>query len=459
MYRKYLNLPNQNIEIDTSRTTGPFEWWRHSLGHGGINSLPLPDKVVRGAEKLKTRLIRTFLQEYFYIYPDHGQFDWSKLDPYMDALGRTGADIVACICIKPKVLFPELNQKIWRPNDVEEWQQVIYELVKRYSVDKKIVTYWEIGNETDIGEWGGCPYLIEDAKDYMEYYRFTIEPILKAFPSAKIGGLAIAQGEHKLLYDFIDLCHTNNVRLDFISWHLYNDDPIKHKNLVRKVKQALGKFASRPEMLITEWNKGFDAVSMEELSMMPRRAAAVAAGIFAMMEAGLDWSFYYHVWDQTFYPEEFAPFYEDLTIMLTHWNEIPHRFGLFGVYGEVRPQYFVYQMLSRMGDEQAQWHSDDPELWVRSCARQDRCAVMIANYQTDMEKSEDKLVTNVFKNLTPGHKEITVYRIDENRRWSEEEMELLPVEHREVGSAAGIDFKFPVFCPADSVTMVVLQNK
>ncbi len=37
--------------------------------------------------------------------------------------------------------------------------------------------------------------------------------------------------------------------------------------------------------------------------------------------------------------------------MYIHWNEAPHRFGLFGEGGQVRPQYFVYQMLSRMGEE------------------------------------------------------------------------------------------------------------
>ena len=37
--------------------------------------------------------------------------------------------------------------------------------------------------------------------------------------------------------------------------------------------------------------------------------------------------------------------------MYKHWNEAPHRFGLFGENGKARPQYFVYQMLSRMGEE------------------------------------------------------------------------------------------------------------
>jgi hypothetical protein len=157
---------------------GPLQLWRHSIGHGGINPLPLPDRVVKGTAKLKPRLIRIFIQEFFQIYPEHGRFDWSRLDPYMDALARTGAKVVAAITIKPKPLFPKVDQAIWRPNDVAQWQRVIAALVRCYSVDRRIVTYWEIGNETDISEHGGCPYLIRNAGDYATYYRLLKRTLL-----------------------------------------------------------------------------------------------------------------------------------------------------------------------------------------------------------------------------------------------------------------------------------------
>ena len=77
-----------------------------------------------------------------------------------------------------------------------------------------------------------------------------------------------------------------------------------------------------------------------------------------MTEAGVDWSFYYHLWDQTAYSDEFRPFFENPNIMYHHWNEVPHRFGLFGVDQEVRPQYFVYQMIGRMGGTRLKANSD-----------------------------------------------------------------------------------------------------
>src|SRR5438128_935574 len=119
-----LSLPQANIAIDAGARLGPLEWWRHSLGHGGINPLPLPERVVQGVSQLKPRLLRIFLQEFFAIYPARGRFDWTRLDPYMEALARTGAKVVAAITIKPPVLFPQVDHAIWEPGSVEEWQRV-----------------------------------------------------------------------------------------------------------------------------------------------------------------------------------------------------------------------------------------------------------------------------------------------------------------------------------------------
>jgi hypothetical protein len=161
-------LPVASLDVDVRADEGPLELWRHGVGHGGVNSDPLPGRVVAGAAKLRPRLVRIFIQEFFRVYPEHGKLDWSRLDPYLDSFARTGAKVVAAITIKPKPLFPRIDATIWRPTDVSEWQRVIAAMVQRYSVDRPIVTHWEIGNETDIGENGGCPYLIPNPDDYLE---------------------------------------------------------------------------------------------------------------------------------------------------------------------------------------------------------------------------------------------------------------------------------------------------
>ncbi len=447
--------PVIDITVDLTADEGPLELGRHGLGHGGINPLPLPDRVVRGTAKLKPQRIRIFIQEFFQIYPEHGRFDWSRLDPYMDALAKTGAKVVAAITIKPKPLFPKVDQAVWRPNDVAEWQRVVAALVRRYSVDRRIVTYWEIGNETDIGEQGGCPYLIRDAGDYAAYYRMTAAPIRETFPEAKVGGPAVANGDGDLLPGFVERCAKEGTRLDFISWHLYSDDPRKHARLADKHRALVAeKFPKRrPEMLVTEWNKGFERISVEEQAFAPRRAAAAAAAILAMTDAHVDGSFYYHLWDQVCYVEQFRPFFRDPDIMYRHWNEVPHRFGLFGVGQEVRPQYFVYQMLGWLGGRRARATSAAEDVRVLAAKERGRSAVLLVNY--GLPASRDVVATVRFTGLTAGRKRLTVWRIDGTRSWSARELELLPTERREVDVKA--DFACQVASPADSVSLVVLQ--
>ncbi len=417
-------LPVVSLEVDTRADEGPLELWRHGVGHGGVNSEPLPEQVVAGAAKLQPRLIRIFIQEFFQVYPEHDKFDWSRLDPYLDSFARTGAKVVAAITIKPKPLFPKIDPNIWRPTDVKEWQRLIAAMVQRYSVDRPIVTHWEIGNEPDIGENGGCPYLIPNSEDYLEYYKLTIQPILATFPRAKVGGCAVAMGGGDYLPRFMELCRQQPVRLDFISWHLYSDDSTQHAGLVQRYRKLLEPFGKdRPEMMVTEWSKGFEPVSVEETAFNPRRAALTAAAILAMNEARLDWSFYYHLWDQSARWDEFQPFFRDPSIMYHHWNEMPHRFGLFGVNQEVRPQYFVFQLLGKLGSRRLRAACDAPDFRVLAGRREDGTAgVMIVN--CDRTASADR-VTNVrFSGLTPGRRSLVVYRIEDSRSWSSRSLEV-----------------------------------
>jgi len=453
------SLPNQvtDVNVDAAPTGERLETWRHALGHGGVNWLPLPAPVVDGVRRLGPRLIRVFIQEFFRVYPESGRFDWSRLDPYMDALAATGAKVVAAITIKPRALYPDIDQARWRPNSVAEWQHVIAELTRRYSVQRPIVTHWEIGNEPDIGENGGCPYLITDPEEYGEYYAMTVRPILEVFPEARVGGPALASVHHELLPGLVDYCGRAGTQLDFVSWHRYSDSPGDHAECVRLARRALdGLPGRRPELMVTEWSCSLGGkVSVEERACDPRRAAITAAAIMDMMDAGLDWSFYYHIWDQTCFHDDFAPFFSQkgVALMTRHWNEIPHRLGLFGVEGQVRPQYFVYQMLSRLGDERLAVDSR-PGLRALAGRDGDRVGVMIVNHGA--EGAADRVANLRFCNLSPGVKSLTVERIGGDRRWRADALELDPVERRDV-SVAG-EFSCQVSVPADSVAAVWLTG-
>lgn len=455
MYQDYLTCPKHEVLVDAATVTGPLELWRHSLGHGGINHLPLPDHVVAAVARLKPRLIRIFIQEFFNLYPEQGQFNWTRLDPYMAALARTGAQVMAAICIKPRPLFPKVDQSLWRPSDVHEWQRVIFEMVRRYSVEQPLVTHWEIGNETDIGENGGCPYLIPDPRDYFEFYRMALPPILEAFPQAKVGGPASCWVDNQPLPGLVEQCRRTGTQLDFISWHIYHGDPARHALGVEKARALLADFPGpRPEMMVTEMNQGFDSLSLADLAVEPRRAASVAACILAMVEAGLDGSFYYHIWDQTLYRDDFARFFAETDrIMTRHWNEVPHRFGLFGVNGEVRPQYFLYQMLTRLGRQRLAVRTDSPDLRTLAGRQGNRVSLLLVNY--GLESSCDRVATVRLSGLSRGPKMLDTFRIDAAHRWDKKTLELHPLERREIDSSESFSCQF--FCPADSVVLLTLD--
>jgi len=444
------------IEIDAGNVLGPLEVWRQGIGQGGINWRPLPERMVDGVRRLGPRLIRIFIQEFFSVYPERDRFDWSRLDPYMDALARTGARVVAALTIKPPPLFPEIDAACWRPSDIGEWQRVVGELVRRYSVERPIVTHWEIGNEPDIGEDGGSPYLITDPRDYGEYYDFTVRAVLEAFPQARVGGPANAGLLNEPLPGLIRHCAQSGARLDFLSWHLYHSDPDLHAYQARVARRLAAELPRKPELMVTEWSTGFPGVPFAEQAFDARRAASVASSALAMRRAGLDAAFYYHLWDQVCYAEDFAPFFTEKGVanMVRHWNERPHRFGLFGVDGEARPQYFVFQMLSRLGEEELATVSGDRSIRVLAGRAEGGVAALAVNYSIDAPC--DQVAAFRFSGLRPGVRKLSTYRIDGDCRWSSGGLELMPVEQRETFSPR--DFECHARLPADSVTLVRLDE-
>ncbi len=61
MNRDFNQMARAEISIDAQEAIGPFEAWRHTFGQGGISRQPLGEKVIRGAKKLRPKLIRIFL--------------------------------------------------------------------------------------------------------------------------------------------------------------------------------------------------------------------------------------------------------------------------------------------------------------------------------------------------------------------------------------------------------------
>jgi len=455
-----MQMKNIKANIDFSEEIGNVDFKsRHLLGIGGINPAPVPKKAIEGTARLKVKLIRIFIQEFFFVEKDGGELDFSALDKYMRSVNATGADIMASICIKPKSLYPVVDETIWKPNDIGRWQHIIGEMAKRYSVDNKYVTHWAVANEINIGEWGGCPYKIESAADYFEYYKMTIDPILKAYPEAKVGGPSYAGLDDKIcgwFDEFIGLCKKENIRLDFISCNNYSDNPEHHIKPVMRIKETVDKHDGAIEMYMTELNVGLGGLSIEERAYSPQRAAGLGAILCDFhRQAKFANTFQYHLYDQFCDPNDFKPFYAKTRYMAEHWNDSAHRLGLFDEYGKPRPQYFLYDMLYAMAEREvcAKTEEDCKNLRIIA-SRNDRCnTIFLTNYNP--ESTEELTMSFRFKNAREGIANMRVCRIDEDMMWDDESFELFSAENRTVYIHE--DFHFDVYVPSDSVVMIIFN--
>lgn len=455
MKQKYDQLARRRIDIDAAYRQGRLSYDRQMIGIGGASHLPVPESIRPHIGALKHRMVRVFLQEYFFIYPEHGRFDWSRLDAFMDSVAELGVDVLASICIKPRVLYPKLDPAVYMPNDIDEWRMVIRELVKRYSVERRLVTHWAVANEINIGESGGCPHEIKDPDEYYEFYRLTSQAILEAWPEARVGGPSVAGFDYDYLARFVKRCCADGAPLDFISYNIYSGDPEQHASAARHARELADRRGADVEVYQTELNTWFPDAYVEEVAYSGRYAASLAAVLMELNETPITGSFQFDMYDEYVDPDDFEQFYTITPFMLQHWNEVPHRFGLFDFDGRVRPQYFVYQMLRDVSGERISAVAHDEPIRTAASIQPDGYAIIVNNFSQDA--GGDCVADLHMRGLERGLYRLEVYRVDDGAHWDAECMQLLPVESRLTYVLP--EFNMHVLLPEDSVTFVRLTRQ
>src|SRR5512133_490375 len=341
----------ENVEVKVSMTErlGPMNIENMGLGQGGLSEQPMWANRVDEVRALHPRLIRLFIQEYFDLLPEPGRYHFETLDQSVDTILATGATPLMCICFKPRVLFPVVDQDIVEPADYGAWEKLIETLVTHYRRRGSSIQYWEVANEPDIGEDGGCPYRFKP-DSYARYYQHTAAAILRADPVARVGGPALAGCRSSLLPALLQLCQTNGTPLHFVSWHIYSSDPKSIRGTIDYVKNLLKPYDRlRPVTILDEWN-----MDLMNPPLDPRfQPCYIAETIWQMKEAGLDFSCYYHIRDWYVSFERFAPFMsaQGTAFMTRWWNRMPQFDGLFDYQNHVRPSYFAFKLLSRVRGE------------------------------------------------------------------------------------------------------------
>jgi hypothetical protein len=331
---------------------------KFALGQGGLSPEPMWDSRIAEIRALRPRIIRIFIQEYFDLLPGPGKYHFETLDRSIDTILKTGAKPLMCICFKPRVLFPRVDQDVVEPEDYTAWEDLIYSLVQHYCHRGAGIRYWEVANEPDIGEDGGCPYRFQP-DSYLRYYQHTVAAILRADPEARVGGPALANVRSPILPRLLDAAAGDPVRipLHFVSWHIYSSDPQAVRGTIDHAKSLLKQHPDlHPETFLDEWNLNLGFPPYDP-RLQPCYVAEVA---WQMKEAGLDYSCYYHIRDYHVSFERFAEFMSPTgtAFMERWWNRMPQFDGLFDFQNNVRPTYFTFKLLSRLTGDRLRLQTD-----------------------------------------------------------------------------------------------------
>lgn len=322
---------------------------RMALGQGGLSDEPMWDARLTEIRALQTSLIRLFIQDYFQLLSSAGGYHFDTLDRSVDTILAAGAKPLMAICFKPRRLFPEVDQDIVEPNDYAAWEELIFRLVRHYKERDAGIVYWEVANEPDLGESGGCPYRFQP-ESYVRYYRHTVAAILRADPQARVGGPALADWKSPILPALLECCAETQTPLHFVSWHTYTNDPKEIRGTIEGVRELLEKFPTlHPETFIDEWN-----MHLFDPPLDPRfQPCFVAEAVWQMKEAGLDYSCYFHIQDWYVSLDQIGGFMgsEGTAFMARWWNRMPQFSGLFDYQKRVRPAYFAFKLLSRLRGE------------------------------------------------------------------------------------------------------------
>jgi hypothetical protein len=222
------------------------------------------------------------------------------------------------IAFKPKALFPKIDDTVTDPTDYAVWDDLIAAMVGHYKERGSGIVYWEIANEPDIGESGGCPYRFTP-EGYVRYYRHTAAAIRRADPSAKVGGPALANPESPILPALLKAAQSDHLPLDFISWHIYNSDPLKIRATIDRKMELLKQFPDlHPETFLDEWNMAL----MHPPSDPAFQPSFIAETAWQMKDGGLDYSCYYHIRDYHVRHDSFGRFMSP-HVVAAHWPARP----------------------------------------------------------------------------------------------------------------------------------------
>ena len=380
------------LGIDLNAVMGPLVIRNYALGQAGVDDMPFTKEVIQKLKLLKPSLIRLFVQEYFKMMQSPGRYTWKRIDPVLKSIKKIGAKPFLALCMKPKCLYQKIDQTITKPKNWKQWSNFISTFVRHVVQDLGLQGIWyEVGNEPDLGEQGGCPYLFT-SKDYAEYYMHTVKAITKSDPEAKIGGpvLAVLPQESPFPKVLAKVIKKEKLPLDFFSWHVYHPDPKVISSTVPATKAVLKKlgepFASAKTVL-GEWNITYNcSIQVGEFI----QSAFLVDTVARCIDAGLDYSFYYHIMDMDFHYSKWKSWFSKagLERITKGWRPSHKGLHMLTPEGGTLGPYTAFRMLYAMEGMRLRAKRISDSLGVLASRKERSCRVLLWNYHDGQAVTE-----------------------------------------------------------------------
>lgn len=204
------------------------------------------------------------------IFPDFGadpaqagSYRFSRTDEYVQSIVAVGSQIV--YRLGESIEHTPTKYYVHPPADYEKWAAVCIGIIRHYNEGwakgfRHDIRYWEIWNEPENrpAMWTGSD------EQYLKLYEVTAKAIKERFPALKLGGPSlgytgrVVDGRFEpsaFLVKFLEHCRERGLPLDFLSWHLYTNDPAECMVRAKGLREVLDRHGfGKAELHFNEWN-------------------------------------------------------------------------------------------------------------------------------------------------------------------------------------------------------------
>lgn len=193
---------------------------------------------------------------------DPAAYDFDLTDDYLKTITLAGTKVF--YRLGSKIEHERKKYGTLPPPDFQKWAEICEHIIRHYTEGwangfHYDIEYWEIWNEPDGFAddapaekktcWGGT------REQFCEFFDVAARHLKRCFPDKKIGGPAVCFPLTDWARYFLDYLRAHETPLDFFSWHIYANNPLRVAEVEREARAMLDSFGfEKTESILNEWN-------------------------------------------------------------------------------------------------------------------------------------------------------------------------------------------------------------